>query len=96
MKRPYLIVMVIILAFVIFSALERISFFNGKPLFEGKSMKVVNGLAEAENALAAKCKGDRGENEVLDVVRDGNVSYARCGTFWPFADTYVISAETPN
>lgn len=81
---------------VAFSAVERISFFKGNPLFDGKSVEVINGLAEAEDVLAAKCKGDRGENEVLEIVRNGNVSYARCGMFWPFIDTYVVSAETPR
>ena len=94
MKRSYLIAIAIILAFVTFSAMERISFFKSKPLLKGKSVKVVNGLAETEDVLAAKCKGDRGENEVLEIVRNDNVSHARCGMFWPFTDTYVMSAET--
>lgn len=67
-----------------------------RPYLEGKPVKVVNGLAETEDVLAAKCKGDRGENEVLEIVHNGNISYARCGTFWPFTDTYVMSTETPN
>ena len=96
MRKVVTLAATAVLVLVAFSAVERISFFNGEPMLDAKPIKAENGVAETVDTLAAICKGERGENEVLDVVRDGNVSYARCGTFWPFVNTYVMSVETQH
>lgn len=76
---------------------ERIMFFRGHPIFAPKDVAINQNDKEVIAKLGADCKAERGQNTVLEIAQiqfdEDNATYARCGMWWPNADTYRLVAK---
>lgn len=99
MKQIYQLFGGIILVFFVYSIVviaERVLFFQGHPIsYQSRDINVTDEVAMRQLALA--CKEVRGANNVLEIQTfdntEENATYARCGMWWPFSDSYRLVSK---
>lgn len=91
LKHLFTALIVSFLLLSVFTFVERVMFVHGKA-FLPMSKKVVSGNEEEiVKELAKECKQSHGENHTLEVIIETkDRHYARCGSFWLFADDYEL------